>query len=246
MLSEIVAAGKPVQANRVLALASKLFAWGVSCDHVPTNPAYRLPRPTRETSAERVLSDAETRAIWRAVLADESPLGRILLLVLLTAQRPGEVRAMAWADVDGDWWTVPAAVAKNGRANRVYLTETAMGLARSVEVRRGQPWVFASRTWHREDGPAVSAARVFARIRVRAALAEHWTPHDLRRTAATRLASLGVPREIVRRILNHRDASVTAIYDRHRYDREVREALCALEREVLRIVGEAPAAPVPG
>lgn len=52
-----------------------------------------------------------------------------------------------------------------------------------------------------------------------------WTVHDLRRTAATGLAKLGCPRVVQDRILNHVDGSVSAIYDRHRYDEEAREWL---------------------
>ena len=52
-----------------------------------------------------------------------------------------------------------------------------------------------------------------------------WTVHDLRRTVATGLARLGCPRVVQDRILNHVDNSVAAIYDRHSYDTEKRNAL---------------------
>ena len=184
--------------------------------------------------------------MWAASLADASPLARILPLILLTGQRPGEVRQLTWADVEGAWWTIPAAIAKNGRASRVYLTPTALEVARGALVREGQQHVFACRRYHGGERAAVSPGRVFTRVAVAAGLARPWTPHDLRRTAATRLAGLGVSREMVRRVLNHADASVTAVYDHYRYDREVQAALELLEAALLRIVaGAAPAATAP-
>jgi integrase len=54
-----------------------------------------------------------------------------------------------------------------------------------------------------------------------------WTPHDLRRTVATRIAEqLGVGGEqLIRRVLEHADGSVTAIYNRYGYVKEMREVL---------------------
>lgn len=65
------------------------------------------------------------------------------------------------------------------------------------------------------------------------------TPHDLRRTAATWLARLGTPRLVLEKILNHKDKTVTARYDRYQYDAEKRQALEAWARKL----GEIIAAP---
>ena len=50
-------------------------------------------------------------------------------------------------------------------------------------------------------------------------------PHDLRRTAASNMAALGINRLVISKILNHVETNVTAIYDRHGYDAEKRHAL---------------------
>ena len=55
----------------------------------------------------------------------------------------------------------------------------------------------------------------------------HFTAHDLRRTAATHMAEAGVSRLVIGKILNHKEAGVTQVYDRHGYDAEKREALAA-------------------
>ena len=67
---------------------------------------------------------------------------------------------------------------------------------------------------------------------------KHFTPHDFRRTAASRMTGLGVPRLVVKRILNHVDADVTAVYDRHSYDGEKKQALEAWGRRVASIVND--------
>ncbi len=63
-----------------------------------------------------------------------------------------------------------------------------------------------------------------------------WTPHDLRRTAASHMTGIGIPRLVVGRILNHAERGVTATYDRHSYDQEKRRALETWDRCLRQIV----------
>lgn len=49
--------------------------------------------------------------------------------------------------------------------------------------------------------------------------------HDLRRTAASYMASMGIQRLVISKILNHVESGVTAVYERHSYDAEKRQAL---------------------
>ncbi len=67
---------------------------------------------------------------------------------------------------------------------------------------------------------------------------EYFSAHDLRRTAATIMASLGYGAFVVGKILNHTDPSVTAVYDRYEYDKEKQAALEALERKMIATVTE--------
>lgn len=63
-----------------------------------------------------------------------------------------------------------------------------------------------------------------------------FVPHDLRRTAASHMTSLGIPRLVVAKILNHVESGVTKVYDRHSYDAEKRQALEAWGRKVMALV----------
>ena len=65
---------------------------------------------------------------------------------------------------------------------------------------------------------------------------EAWTPHDLRRTAATNMSALGFSDEVVDAVLNHVKKGVIAIYNRHRYDKEKKAALESWERKLTSII----------
>jgi integrase len=192
-----------------------------------------------------VLSDGEIRTLWEALDGVETDprtksqgavTAATFRLILLTAQRPGEVLSMRWSDIEDDaWWIVPAEVAKNGEANRVYLSPQVRQILRGLRPHTGgSAWVLESR--RRRGFPLTTVKTAQAAI-VRRNQMRHWTPHDLRRTAASKMSSDGVPRRVLQAILNHKDRSVTAIYDRYSLDREKREALTAWGRRVEEIVG---------
>jgi integrase len=139
-------------------------------------------------------------------------------ICLLTGQRVGEVISMRWSDVDGDLWTIPDT--KNGRSHRVPLSPQA--LQRFAELPRRGEYVFASSK--RPTGHLRGYRRAFQRACALAGIADACV-HDVRRTAASHMASLGVSRSTLGQILNHADRSVTSVYDRYSYDAEKRAAL---------------------
>jgi len=253
LIEGVVDRGSPVMANRLLAVIRKMLNFAVDHDWIDANPAARLKKPTREHSRERVLTDEEIRRVWRLLsnlptTADRpapgrsskrrkrsddplcpvsAPLAAMLKVRLLTAQRGGEVARMRWADVDLDagWWTIPGADTKNGEPHRVPLTADVVDLIRHQEKddRDADAFVFvgygASVLDRAKKAPAVIARTLGIDFR----------GHDLRRTAATRMAATGVPREHIGRVLNHVEggARATRVYDRHSYDGEKRAALDA-------------------
>ncbi len=143
---------------------------------------------------------------------------------LMTAQRGVEVLKMRWRHVDGDWWTIPADVAKNGLTHRVPLAPQALALLDKLRPLTGNSaWVFAS---PRKPGRHIVAVQKAAeRIAKRSEV--EFVPHDLRRTVASCMTSMGISRLVVSKLLNHVESGVTALYDRHSYDPEKAEALIA-------------------
>jgi integrase len=230
LLEAIAGRGAEIEANRTLALVRKVFNWGISMDLAERNPCALLPRPAPERRRSNVLKPAEIRALFRVLEEETREASHALRLMLLTAQRGGEVVAMRWADVEIQerCWTIPAESAKNGLSHRVPLSDSALAILEERPARtRNTPWVFPSpRRLDRWSG----LQKAIQRVRRRAEI--EFRGHDLRRTAASAMASMGVPRLVIARVLNHAESGVTAVYDRYSYDREKRDALEAWERRL--------------
>ena len=133
---------------------------------------------------------------------------------------------MRWHDVEQGqewWWTVPGEVAKNGLPHRVPLSVPAVLLKKINNWTPDSVYVFPRRGG---GGPATASLvrKPMKRVRIVAEL-DDIVPHDLRRTAASFMTGMGIPRLTVAKILNHAEAGVTAVYDRHSYDPEKRHAL---------------------
>lgn len=228
IIDRVADRGAGVQANRTAALLSKLFAFARDRGLIELSPAQALPRAAQEVSRDRVLTASEIRKVWRALEPERLGLASSLRLVLLTAQRPGEVLAMRRDDLDGIWWTLPAGATKARRSHRVPLSPVAQQvLKRALSASSGNAMTVHVFPSPRGDGPIRWLSHAGARIRARTPDVPHWTPRDLRRTAATHMAQLGVSRFIIGRILNHADPSITSVYERHDYDAEKAEALAA-------------------
>jgi integrase len=244
------AAPEPVMPNRVLAVLSAMYSWGVDKDLVPANPATGKRKPTPERHRDRHLTDAEVRHFWRGLDAARilPPLRLALRVLVLTGQRAGEVAGMAWSEIDLEraTWTLPEARTKNGRRHVVPLAPAVLGLLRAaLGASKGGPFVFHAHRVRRlrEDGAEDAAAAKSRRLESHmksAALshalrenlavltlpgAEPFTPHTLRHTVATGLAALGMPRHVREAVLNHSQGGMAGHYDHHAYSDEKRAAL---------------------
>jgi integrase len=234
LLDQVVERGAPIMANRALRLVRRVFNWAISRELVDHNPCFQIKAPSPEPQRDRVLSDEEIRRVWAACGQLDRVLETYFKLSLLTAQRGGEVRTMRWVDVDLDtgWWTIPAQIAKNGLAHRVPLSPAAYDLLPQLQATTSSSWVFPSprlaqrpiRNVHKPAGQLETISGVV------------FVPHDLRRTAASHMTSMGIPRLVVAKILNHIEPGVTRVYDRHSYDAEKRQALDAWGRKVMALV----------
>jgi len=240
MLQDIVARGAPIQANRTFEIVRRLFNWAIGEDYLTTNPCQGISKPAKENRRDRVLKEDEIRAVWQAMEAEQPLVAAMFKLRLVTAQRGGEVASMTWEDLDlaTGWWTIPAERSKNGLSHRVPLSPQALAVLEDVRGQdNGSPWLFPSPKPGRHIEHLVQAAK---RIRERAGV--EFVPHDLRRTAASLMTGMGIPRLTVKKILNHVERDVTATYDRHSYDQEKRQALDAWGQRLIEIVSGEPKA----
>ncbi len=225
--------------RKAIALIRALLSQAMSDGLIESNPALGI-KSSPSTARTRVLTDAEIRALWKVEKIDGVRPGMLatIKVQLLTAQRAGEVLAMRWTDVDKDalTWTIPKEIAKNGRRHVVPLVPECWALIDAQE--RLADLVFPP---HRAKGRSSTAAYGTVLQRVREALnvelreagaieLGEFTSHDLRRTAATRMAGLGVLPHVIEAVLNHSSgivSGIAAVYNLESYLAEKRAALSA-------------------
>jgi integrase len=224
-LGEIAAKSGATTSNRVRASLSAFFAWAIRQGLMETNPTVGTGREV-EVSRDRVLADTELKTIWNALV--DNDYGAIIKLLMLTGQRAGEIALLRWSEVTEHEIALPAERTKNARAHRVPLTAPTREIL-NVQIRReGRDFIFG-----RGDGGfsgwSKSKSRLDKRIHeMTGAYLPQWTPHDLRRTTATRIAELGIAPHVVEAVLNHKSGTIKGVgatYNRYSYDSEKRMTL---------------------
>jgi integrase len=238
MISSIVSRrGAPVMANRVLALTKRVFDYAIRRHWIDQNPATAFKRCDaggEEKSRSRVLNDSEIKILLKAF--DDAgrsfrPYALAMRLLLLTAVRRSELIEAPWAEFDLDVgvWTIPASRQKTGdrvgsKDFVVPLTVTAVEYLHELKLLGGKTdYVFPARRRGGRPTLAPNTAN-WALSEIDHGL-EAFTLHDLRRTARTQLASLGVPPHVAERCLNHRLPGINDVYDQYDYLEERRAAL---------------------
>jgi integrase len=253
VLNAKVKAGAPVAANRVRALVSRIYTFGAEQRLVlpNVNPVLGVKKPTKEITRDRVLTDDEIRRLWEACATQNPHVCAWFRLRLVTAQRGGELLQMRWHDIDArsHFWTIPAEFVKNAHGHRAYLNETARKILEDVPRDDRAVWVFPKpvmgdykhvgrRLAQQTRANIVTGPKADGAARARADV----RGHDLRRTAASLMASGGVPRFVISRILNHSaNKDITSVYDRYGYDAEKRAAMEFWNRQLSAILKGRPA-----
>jgi integrase len=225
-------------ARSTLAVLRKMTNWGIRegllkrADNPCTGMEDNLPKKRQK---ERVLSLEESRIAWAAAATLGYPFGPVYRLIMLTGCRSGEWSACLrpYVDLKQALLVLPADAYKSDHVHVVPLVSKAVEILEEVLTQhrgRSGEHIFSG-----TDGKKRLAGWSKAQARMRRALCAvsgdrpvlSWTPHDLRRTVATRIAEkLGVGGEqLIKRVLGHADGSVTAIYNRYGYVREMRSVL---------------------
>jgi integrase len=240
LMDAIVDRGAPVSANRTLAVIRRMFGWLVERGVIVSNPCTDVRAPTAEKSRDRVLSDDELRAVLQACDRLNEPFGALIRLLALTAQRRDEVGQMTWREVDLDTrlWVIPKERAKNGIAHEVPLSEPAVRVLAGVHRISGSRGLVFTTTG---ETPVSGFSKIKKRLDAALPDAPPWVLHDLRRTAASGMARLGVNLPVIEKVLNHTSGSfggVAGVYQRHQFADEKRAALDAWAAHVEAIVGK--------
>jgi integrase len=182
-------------------------------------------RQASERARNRILDDAEIRAVWKAC-GDMGAYGALVKLLLLTAQREAKVATMCREDISNDGvWTIPAAPREKGNAAELKLPQLALDIIAAQDVIDGNPYVFPA-TVGKGNGPFNSFSQRKEELSKKLpAKMPRWVLHDLRRTARSLMARAGIADNIAERVLGHAIGGVQGVYNRHSYLAEKTEAL---------------------
>jgi integrase len=259
LLDEIVERGAVIIANRVLAVTRKMFNFAVGRDIIDASPCVQIPAPSKENRRERNLSEDEIKVFWDKL--DDAKISKEIKLalkfLLITGQRKSEVIEAEWKEFDfkAKWWTIPAKKAKNKQTHRVPLTPMAIEILNEARKITGEyQFAFASPVGSTKRNPSklVGSSPILGSSvdhalrdnltddpktnRINVFKLDHFTPHDLRRTSASMMTRAGVQRLTVKKILNHADREITAVYDRYEYDKEKQKAMQSWDRKLKSIL----------
>jgi integrase len=217
-----ISATRPIRANRVLQLCSKMFSLAVRWGYRADNPAkgwHKNPEPRRT----RYLSADELTRL-NAALARRSnhPSALAVRLLLLTGARRSEVLGATWDqfDLKSGLWVKPSAHTKQRKEHRVPLSGAAVRLLTEMRARaNGSQFLFPGRG---SEGPQQDLKRFWTVI-CRDVGLQDCRLHDLRHTYASILASAGMSLPIIGALLGHTQPNTTARYS-HLFDDPLREA----------------------
>jgi integrase len=243
----------PYARNHATAAVRKMFSWAAERDPDLANPALGLAM-NKTTERDRVLSDFEIKQIWIASDQLISVFSPFLKILLLTAQRRNEVAGMTWSELEGldkSVWRIPATRTKNGLAHEVPLSKMAASILKQIPrlgdhvfTNDGKTSISGFSKFKHSLDTAIITLRQnnYGKIDEhddKFKLVEHWTLHDLRRTAATIMAKRAVPPHVVERMLNHVSGTISGvakIYNRHEYWDERGAAAETLADYIVKII----------
>jgi integrase len=218
-----------VMADRTLAYLRGCFNWQQGRDDNFVSPIIRgmTRTTTKELERDRILTDDEIRAVWKASQRDT--FGALIGFLLLTAARRDEARMMTWQEIKGSDWVLPPARNKT----KVELVRPLSKAVRDLldTLPRKSDYVFAGR-----NGAINSRSRNKTQLDIASGVTD-WRIHDLRRTARSLMSRAGVSSDIAELCLGHVLPGIRATYDRHSYIDEKREAFEKLAALVAQIVG---------
>lgn len=202
----------PYEANRVLALVSKIFELAIEWSILPenqANPAFRIKK-FKEEKRDRYVKEEEMPRLMEAIQQERNVYARsAVLLYLLTGMRKSELLGIKWEDIDFQREEIRLNDTKAGRVHYVPLSSVAKDILNKIPRDANNPYVFVSS----KGGNLTTIRKPWVRIREQAGL-DDVRLHDLRRTVGSWLAQSGHSLHLIGQVLNHSNESTTKVYAR--------------------------------
>jgi integrase len=235
-LAEIEQHSGPVARNRARTSLSAFFSYAIREGLIDgANPVSGTGKASEGNGRDRVLTLAELRTVLSALGAD--PFSDIVRLLMVTAQRRSEIGGLLWSEVDLERSLIvfSADRVKNGRSHELPISRQVRSMLerqpRKDEYVWGCRWTSWSEPKAKLDtrlNAAITSATTTCEVPTMRPVVAPWRLHDLRRSAATHMAELGILPHIIEAVLNHHSghkSGVAGIYNRARYTDEMRLAL---------------------
>ena len=209
------------------------FKWCVERDIIVVSPMQDLSPPPIPDARDRILTDVEIRAFWSATEAMSWPFGPLYQLLLLTAQRRDEVAGMRRSEIDlaKAEWLIPSDRTKNGKEHLVHLSPQAVTIIQNLPISPSHNLHYGiSDLIFTTTGTTALSGFSRAKLALDRVMqpTKPWRIHDLRRTAASGMASLGFQPHIVERVLNHvsgAQGGLVGVYQRYEFVLERKKAI---------------------
>jgi integrase len=224
-LTNQIAITNPPMAELTRSVLSRFWGWLVATDVVDANvvrdsPSYAVAKRSR------TLSDAELRVLWAAT---EEPIDyHVIIRVLLwTGCRRSEAGGLRWSELRLDQndqagvWTIPTSRAKNHKELVLPIPRQMIEALAAWPRIHGRDHLFG----YRSPSGFTRWEAAKRQLDERLGFNQSWAIHDIRRSVETKLAELGVSRDVRARILNHDIGPIAETYDRYQYFNEKRDAL---------------------
>ncbi|MBU1008480.1 site-specific integrase [Candidatus Dependentiae bacterium] len=202
----------PASVNRELACLKTLLTKAVEWGKLESNPAAQVKKLREAPPRERILAESESK---RLINAAAPHLRRILIVLLNTGLRRGELLSLRWSDVDFGQGFIHVGDSKNGKSRNVPINAAAAEVLRELSEKNGPVYV---RDMAGDNGESES---VFGGVKdvkrsfhsaCRRAGVNGLRLHDLRHTFASRLVELGVDLVTVSKLLGHSSITMTMRY----------------------------------
>lgn len=233
-----IAKDAPSTSTKILGCLTQIFNFGMKLGRIQSNPASMFDASDaggKARSRTRWLSVTELRSLLAAMEKANGwtvQNGLCVRLLLMLAVRKSELIQARVEEFDlvDSIWRIPAVRTKSDREISIPLpTQAVSAVAALIALGGGSEWILPARKMQSRMVPYISADTINAAlakcVRPLMASVDHFTLHDLRRTARTHLEALGTAPHVAERCLNHSIKGLVGVYNRYDYIDERREAL---------------------